>query len=155
MMENISKHITYKEATYSNTAIKKGIDNSPSDDQLNNMRVLAVKVFEKCIYYFQEPIYVTSFFRSLTLNSVIGGSSKTSQHCSGEAMDIRMGYDSKFTNKELFEFIKKNLDYDQLIWEFGTDEEPKWIHVSYNRFMNRKMNLRAVRRKGKTKYIKI
>jgi len=150
-MERISKHISYEEATHSNTATKRGITNSPIETQLNRMIDLAENVFEPCREEFKEPIYINSFFRSITLNSVIGGSS-TSQHCAGEAFDIRMGYNSELTNKQLFYFIKDNLDFDQLIWEFGNDNEPKWIHVSYKRESNRKQVLKAKRIDGKVRY---
>ena len=150
-MERISKHISYKEATHSNTAIKRGITNSPEEFQLKRMVDLAINIFEPCREEFKEPIYINSFFRSITLNSVIGGSS-TSQHCAGEAFDIRFGYNSELTNKQLFYFIKENLEYDQLIWEFGSDNEPDWIHVSYRKEQNRKQVLRAKRIDGKVRY---
>ena len=150
-MERISKHISYKEATHSNTAIKRGITNSPEEFQLKRMVDLAVNVFEPCREEFKEPIYINSFFRSITLNSVIGGSS-TSQHCAGEGIDIRFGYNSELTNKQLFYFIKDNLEYDQLIWEFGSDNEPDWIHVSYKKEQNRNQVLRAKRIDGKVRY---
>jgi len=151
MKENISKHITYKEATYSPTAVRKGITNSPIDVQLSRMKELAEEVFEPCRLEFKEPIYINSFFRSITLNSVIGGSS-TSQHCAGEAFDIRLGHNSELTNKQLFYYIKDNLDFDQLIWEFGNDNSPKWIHVSYRKGENRKQVLKAKRIDGVVRY---
>jgi pectate lyase len=150
-MSRISKHISYKEATYSPTAERKGITNSPEDFQIQRMIDLAENVFEPCREYFKEPIYINSFFRSITLNSVIGGST-TSQHCAGEAFDIRLGHNSEFSNKDLFDFIKDNLEFDQLIWEFGNDNEPKWIHVSYRKEQNRKQVLRAKRIDGKVRY---
>jgi hypothetical protein len=149
-MERISKHITYKESVHSDTAIRKGITNSPEPKQLERMKLIAENVFEKAREHFKEPIYINSFFRSVTLNSSIGGS-KTSQHCSGEAMDIRMGYNSETSNKELFNYIKDNLDFDQLIWEFGSDEEPRWVHVSYSD-NNKCQILRAKRIDGVVRY---
>jgi len=150
-MDRISKHISYKEATYSPTAERKGITNSPTECQIQRMNELAENVFEIAREHFKEPIYINSFFRSITLNSVIGGSS-TSQHCAGEAFDIRFGHNSEYSNKDLFNFIKDNLDFDQLIWEFGNDESPKWIHVSYKKESNRKQVLRAKRIDGKVRY---
>jgi len=150
-MERISKHISYKEATYSPTAERKGITNSPEEFQLKRMKELAEAIFEPCRKEFKEPIYINSFFRSITLNSVIGGSS-TSQHCAGEAFDIRLGHNSEHTNKLLFNYIKDFLEFDQLIWEFGNDNEPKWIHVSYKRESNRKQVLKAKRIDGKVRY---
>lgn len=150
-MDRISKHISYKEATHSNTAERKGITNSPTPDQLERMKEIAKMVFEECREQFGEPIYINSFYRSTTLNSVLGGSS-TSQHCAGEAMDIRMGYNSEYTNADLFYFIKDMLDFDQLIWEFGNDEAPAWVHVSYKKEANRGQVLKAKRIDGKVRY---
>lgn len=138
----ISKNITYKEGTHSNTAIRRRMKNEPNEEQLKAMKTLAKKVFEPLRENFNEPIRVNSFFRSIALNKTIGGS-RTSQHCSGEAMDIQAT--NGITNKKLFDYIKKNLDFDQLIWEFGTDKNPDWIHVSYKSPKeNRKNILRAV-----------
>lgn len=150
MTENISRHITYKEATHSNTAIKRGIDNTPGPGELVAMKRLAENVFEPVREHFGRPILVTSFFRSKTLNKAVGGSS-TSQHPLGEAIDIKAT--NGFTNKDIFEFIKNNLDFDQLIWEFGNDSEPQWIHVSYKKDNNRKNVLKATKVNGRTKYI--
>lgn len=150
-MERISKHISYKEATHSNTAIRKGITNSPEAVELERMKQLALEVFEPLREHLKEPIHINSFFRSITLNNRIGGSS-TSQHCSGEAMDIRLGYNSDKSNADLFNFIKDNLEFDQLIWEFGNDDTPNWVHVSYRKEHNRGQVLRAKRIDGVVKY---
>jgi zinc D-Ala-D-Ala carboxypeptidase len=150
-MERVSEHISYREATYSPTANRKGITNSPTDCQLNRMKELADSIFEPCRKHFNEPIYINSFFRSITLNSVIGGST-TSQHCAGEAFDIRFGHNSKYSNADLFYYIKNYLDFDQLIWEFGDDNEPAWIHCSYKKESNRKQVLKAKRIDGKVRY---
>lgn len=150
-MEKISEHISYREATHSNTAVRRGIKNEPYDEQLANMKLLARKVFEPLRSHFNEPIRITSFFRSVTLNNRIGGA-KSSQHVKGEAMDIKAM--NGITNAELFEYIQDNLEFDQLIWEFGTSKNPDWIHVSYTDSRpNRKQVLKAVRTGGKTKYI--
>ena len=88
------------------------------------------------------------------MNKAIGGSSK-SQHCHGQAMDIDDTYGNA-SNKEMFDWIRANLDYDQMIWEFGTDLNPDWVHVSYvNEEKNRKRCLKAYREDGKTKYMVI
>jgi hypothetical protein len=152
-MNKISKHISYAEGVKSKTASRLGIDNTPDEDQLEAMGVVARKVFEPVRVEYNTPIAVTSFFRSKSLNEAIGGSN-TSQHCTGEAIDIDAHIYGGVTNKEIFDYIKDNLVYDQLIWEFGTDDEPDWIHVSYSKFLNRGMTLQAVRYKtilGKTK----
>jgi hypothetical protein len=93
---------------------------------------------------------VSSGYRSPELNSLIGGS-KTSQHCFGNAADVQV----EERNHEIFNFIKENLDFDQLIWEFGTDAEPSWVHVSYVQGKNRKQVLKAIKVNGKTQYVRI
>ena len=135
-MKRISKHISYKEAVGSNYAKQKGISNKPNEEQVENMKLLAEKVFEPLREWVDAPIKVNSMFRSLELNTALKGS-KTSSHMKGEAMDITsMGGKS---NLEMFHYIKDNLDFDQLIWEFG--KEPKWLHVSFNKDNNRKQVL--------------
>lgn len=150
-MSKISKHISFKEATESYTAKRKGIENIPNDYQLTNMVGVAENVFEPLREWVGGPIKINSFFRSVDLNKAIGGSSK-SQHCEGRAIDIDDVYEHK-TNAEMFDYIKNNLDFDQLIWEFGTDENPDWVHVSYvSADENRKRCLKAERINGKTSY---
>jgi len=135
-MKRISKHISYKEAVGSNYAKQKGIKNKPNEEQVENMKLLAEKVFEPLREWVGCPIKVNSMFRSLELNTALKGS-KTSSHMKGEAMDITsMGGKS---NLEMFHYIKDNLCFDQLIWEFG--KEPKWLHVSYSPVKNRKQIL--------------
>lgn len=144
-MEKISKHISYKEATRSNTAIRKGINNTPDGDQLIAMKLVAEKVFEPMREHFGKPIRINSFLRVSALNVAVGGS-KSSQHCKGEAID--MDGLNGLTNREIFNYIKDNLDFDQLIWEYGTDKEPDWVHVSYSANGNRKQILKAIKGKG-------
>ena len=135
-MKRISKHISYKEAVGSNYAKQKGIKNKPNEEQVENMKLLAEEVFEPLREWVDAPIKVNSMFRSLELNTALKGS-KTSSHMKGEAMDITsMGGKS---NLEMFYYIKDNLCFDQLIWEFG--KEPKWLHVSYNKDNNRQQVL--------------
>ncbi|PCI94912.1 MAG: hypothetical protein COB15_12725 [Flavobacteriales bacterium] len=139
----ISKHISYKEGTHSNTATRRRMRNEPDEVQLKAMKLLSKEVFEPLRAHFDQPIRVNSFFRSAALNKAIGGS-RTSQHCSGEAIDIDAT--NGVTNKQLFDYIKDNLDFDQLIWEFGTDKNPDWVHVSYTETRaNRKQILKAVK----------
>lgn len=125
----ISKHISMKEAVYSNTATRRGIDNTPGEYELQNMELLAKKVFEPLREHVGKPIKINSFYRSAELNQAIGGSSK-SQHCEGRAIDIDDTY-GHMSNADMYAFIKENLDFDQMIWEFGTEENPNWVHVSY------------------------
>ena len=150
----ISKHISYKEGVYSVTAIRKGIDNEPNEEQLSNMKLVAEKIFEPVRTHFKVPIKVNSFFRSPDLNKAIGGSTK-SQHCKGQAIDIDDTY-GKATNAEMYWWIKDNLDFDQMIWEFGNNDNPDWVHVSYvSPDKNRNRCLKAYRDDGKTKYMVI
>lgn len=153
-MVKISKHISYKEATRSATALRLGIENIPNEYELQNMEMVAKKVFEPLREAVDAPIKINSFFRCEELNKAIGGSSK-SQHCQGRAIDIDDVY-GNVSNAYMFYYIKDNLDFDQLIWEFGTDGNPDWVHVSYvDEDSNRKRCLKAVREDGKTKYIDI
>ena len=150
-MERISAHISYKEGTRSNTATRRGIDNTPSDYELTNMVGIAENVFEPLRMWVGGPIRINSFYRCEDLNRAIGGSSR-SQHCEGRAMDLDDTFGHK-TNAEMFEYIRKNLNFDQLIWEFGDDNNPDWIHVSYiAEDGNRKRVMRAEKIDGKTKY---
>ncbi len=150
-MDKISNHITFRESINSYTAKRKGIENTPNEYEITNMYILAHKVFEPLRKWVGGPIKINSFFRSEELNKAIGGSS-TSQHCQGRAMDIDDVYGYK-TNAEMFNYIKDNLDFDQLIWEFGTDNNPDWVHVSYLSIdENRKRCLKAYKKNGKTKY---
>jgi zinc D-Ala-D-Ala carboxypeptidase len=150
-MNKISEHISYKEGVYSTTAKRLGIDNTPTTYALQNMELLAEKVFEPLRKYVNGPIAINSFYRSEELNQAIGGSSK-SQHCEGRAIDIDDTY-GYMSNKEMYEYIKNNLDFDQIIWEFGTDDNPDWVHVSYvDHDFNRQRCLKAYKENGKTKY---
>jgi hypothetical protein len=150
---NISEHISLKEAIRSNTAKRLGIDNMPDNETLVTMQITAEHVFEPLRNKFNEPIYISSFYRCPELNTAIGGSTR-SQHCKGEAIDIDDVY-SKATNADFFNYIKESLEFDQLIWEFGDDENPDWVHVSYNLGKNRMRILKAVKQNGKTQYIDI
>jgi hypothetical protein len=147
----VSKHLTLEELTHSETAIKLGIVNQPNQVQLANLIRLAEKVFEPAREHFNVPIHITSGYRIINLNQAIKGS-VTSQHCRGEAIDIDM-QGSKVTNAILFHWIKDNLKFDQLIWEFGTKDNPDWLHVSYSD-KNRNQVLRAKKVNGKTNYEK-
>lgn len=149
-MENISDHISYKEATYSPTAKAKGIKNEPSADVLKRMKLVAVNIYEK-VRAALGPAYISSFFRCADLNVAIGGS-KTSAHVNGEALDMDGDvYDSP-TNKEIFEYIRDNLKFDQLIIEGVEDGKMAWVHCSYKATGNRNQILFMYKDKGKTVY---
>ena len=147
----ISRNISYKEATHSTTAKRLGIDNTPNAEQMSNMRYVAENVFQPIREHFGVPIYISSFFRSEALNRAIQGSS-SSTHIKGEAMDLDADVFGRINNAQIFNYIKDHLEFDQLIWEFGTDENPAWVHVSLSKRNNRKQILKAVRVDGKTHY---
>ncbi len=152
-MQRISKNVSYKEGVYSITANRLGLENKPNEEQLANMKTIAEKVFQPLREWVGGPVKINSFFRSPNLNKAIGGS-KTSQHCKGQAIDFDDNFGYK-TNAEMFKYIRENLDYDQMIWEFGDDENPNWVHVSYvSPEANRQRCLKAYRSPGSrsTKY---
>mgnify|MGYP003634159416 FL=1 len=147
----ISEHITYNESIKSSTAIRKGIENIPKEYELQNMGLVAEKVFEPLREWVKGPIKITSFFRCEELNKTIGGSSK-SQHCEGRAIDVDDIYNYK-SNAEMFYFIKNNLNFDQLIWEYGNSHNPDWVHLSFiSKTQNRQRVLQAFRVNNKTEY---
>jgi hypothetical protein len=126
----------------------------PTEAHIANFKLLAENIFEPIRKHFGKPIFISSGYRSAELNKAIGGAA-SSQHCSGEAIDIDMdGHAGGVTNKMVFDFIKENLNFDQLIWEFGTDANPDWVHVSYESTgKQRKQILKAVRKGGATSYV--
>lgn len=149
----LSENLSVAEFSHSNTAKRKGIDNTPQGEHLEAAKELAKNIFQPLRDYFAKPIWLSSGYRSAALNKAIGGS-KTSQHMKGEAMDIDMDGKGGPTNAEIFNYIKDNLPFDQLIWEFGTKTSPDWVHVSYKKGgPQRGQILRAVRNSaGKTVY---
>ena len=140
---NLSAHVTLAEFENSPTATTHGINNKMSASQIESAKLLCENVFEPLRIYLNTPIKISSGFRCVQLNKMIKGSS-TSQHTKGEAMDIKI--DAKG-----FHFIKDKLNFDQLIWEFGNDEQPSWVHVSFSS-KNRKQVLKATKKNGKTIY---
>lgn len=148
----LSGNLTLREVIKSNTATFYNIDNSPTEEHLLNLKLIANNVFQP-LRDALGTIFVSSGYRSKELNTKLKGSI-TSQHCDGKALDLDNDFrNGCATNKEIFYFIKDNLEFDQLIWEFGSDEKPDWVHVSYqSNGMNRKQVLRAVKVNGRTKY---
>ena len=145
---NLTEHFSMKELTQSQTAIKNGIPNIPKDPQVvANLTLLCEKVLEPLREGMKCPLRISSGYRSPELNKLIGGA-KASQHNIGEAVDIDL--DEK--NAELFSYIVNNLDFDQIIWEFGDDKNPDWVHISYKAAGNRKQLLKALKLNGKTSY---
>lgn len=150
----LSEHFTLAELTPSSTAKRLGIKNDPTPEHLECLKTLSTNVLDKVREHFDKPIWVSSGYRSKALNDATPGSSPTSQHCLGEAADLDQdGRGTGVSNKMVFDYIKDHLEFDQLIWEFGTDANPDWVHVSFSKKRKRKQALKAVRVKGKTQYI--
>jgi hypothetical protein len=144
----LSKHLDIGEVIRSESAKREGIINMPTPEHYENLKVIAEKVFEPIREHFGVPILISSGYRSEALNVYIGGS-RSSDHSKGRALDLDMdGSSSGVTNKMIFEFIKDNLEYDQLINEF----DYAWVHVGYRLNENRKQTLRASKVNGKTTY---
>jgi zinc D-Ala-D-Ala carboxypeptidase len=135
---NISKYLTYEEAIKSPNAKRLGISNEPNPEQLERMKYVATEIFDKVREFVGGPLLATSFFRSKALNDATPGSSKTSQHMTGEAIDIDCdGYDYG-SNLAVFDFIRNNLIFDQVISEFPDRFGiPSWVHVSKKKIGNR------------------
>ena len=151
-MKNISKHISWHEGTYSRTGERKDLDNTPNEEQLKCMKEVAENLFEPLREWVGGPIKINSFFRGEPVNTAIGGSRK-SQHMKGQAIDIDDTFRHK-TNAEMYYYIKDNLDFDQMIWEFGDDKNPNWLHISWvSHRPNRKKLTIAKKVNGRTKYI--
>ena len=150
----LSKNLSLSECTKSNTANRLGINNTPDDEWIvENLKGIAEEVFQPIRNAFKCPIYVSSGYRSEELNRAIGGSIR-SQHVQGRALDLDADVFGGCTNGEIFQYILNNLTFDQLIWEFGDQDNPDWVHVSYVRDgVNRGRCLKACRdEKGKVYY---
>jgi hypothetical protein len=143
---NLSKHVTKQEFELSPTAVRLGIDNQMNEEQTTKAILLCVNVFEPIRAIVGHPIKINSGFRSAKLNKKIGGST-TSQHCKGEAMDIDLH------DKDIFEWIIKNITFDQLIWEGGNQHSADWFHISYKKDSNRNQVLRMIKKQGQTLYV--
>ena len=149
----LSQNLSLLEMTNSQTAKRLGISNQPTEAHFASMEVLAENIFQPIRKHFAKPIWISSGYRSEALNKAIKGS-KTSQHCKGEAMDIDMDGHKGPTNNEIFNYIKNNLPFDQLIWEFGNDKNPDWVHVSHSPSGNQRGQILKAKRNsaGKTYY---
>jgi hypothetical protein len=149
----LSKNLSLAEVMRSETAKRNGISNMPTPEHIENFKKLAEKVFQPIREHFGKPIHISSGYRSAALNKAVKGS-LSSQHCTGEAIDIDMD-GTDITNAQIFNYIKDNLEFDQLIWEFGTDSNPDWVHVSYESTgKQRKQILKAIKKgPGATSYI--
>jgi len=145
----LSKNFTLKEFTKSQTAERRGIDNTPNDEHLENAEFLFGNVVQKVRDNF-GPTTINSGYRGPELNEAVGGSKK-SQHCHGQAADIEV---PGVSNYEVAKWITDNCDFDQVILEFYTPGIPDsgWVHVSYKQEGNRKSILTAMKENGKTVY---
>ena len=150
----LSEHLSLAEVTNSPGAKRLGINNTPTAQHILNLKLLAEKVFEPIRQHFGKPLKVSSGYRSKALNEATRGASSTSQHCSGEALDLDQdAAGTGITNKMVFDYIRANLAFDQLIWEYGTDLNPDWVHVSYESTgKQRKQVMRCRRVNGKPTY---
>lgn len=151
----LSENLSLAEVTISDSAKRLGINNTPTKDHLIALTKLANNVFQPIRDHFKVPIHISSGYRSSALNKALKGASN-SQHCKGEAIDIDMENSaSGVTNSMIFNYIKNNLIFDQLIWEFGDTKEPSWVHVSYSKDKEQRNEiLIAYKEKGITKYKK-
>ena len=137
----LSKSFTLNELTKSQEATRLGIDNTPSEEHTENLKILCENILQPIRDFYGMPVSVSSGYRSAALCEAIGSSSK-SQHTKGQAADFEI---FGITNKDLADWITANLDYDQCILEFWNPNEPNsgWVHCSYNSTGNRKQYLRA------------
>ena len=150
-MPKISEHLELAELVRSESAKRLGVSNMPTEEHLANLKILAEKVFEPIRNNFRCPIYISSGYRSHSLNNAIGGV-KGSHHLKGMAIDIDMdGTDNGVTNKDIFDYIKNNLTFTQVIDEYNYS----WIHVSYDENNLKKEILKATKQNGRTTYTKI
>ena len=141
----LSKNLSLAEATKSITAKRLGIDNTPDEWVTENLKQIAVNVFQPIRDALGCPIHVSSGYRSADLNTAIGGS-RRSQHVEGRALDLDADVFRGCTNSEIFNYVRENLEFDQLIWEFGDEDNPDWVHVSFvYDGINRKRCLKACR----------
>ena len=145
------KYFSINEFTRSDTANRLKIRNLPSTEHKTNIELLTDNVLDKLREWYGKPINISSGYRRYDLNKAIPGSSKTSQHSKGEAADIVASISGD--NVKLFNYIKDNLPFDQLIWEKGTDSNPAWVHVSFSKSRNRKEVLKTKDGRFYMKYI--
>jgi hypothetical protein len=147
---NLSENFTLQELIYSDTAIRRGIDNKPNDEQIENLKIVCENILEPIREYFKAPVVVSSGYRSAAVCEAVGSSSK-SQHTKGQAADFEI---FGIPNKEVSDWIVNNIDYDQCILEFWNEKEPNsgWVHCSFNNAGNRKQYLKASKENGKVVY---
>jgi hypothetical protein len=148
---NLSANFTLKELTKSDTATRLGLDNTPDDEALENLKTLCEKVLQPVREHFGKSVTVNSAYRSPESNAAVNGS-KSSDHVKGMAADIEI---VGVANADLAQWIMDNLEYTQLILEFYTPGIPDsgWVHVSYDPNNLKKQELTATKVAGKTTYL--
>ena len=151
----LSKNLSLSEVIKSNTAIRRGLDNTPSDEHIENLKYIAEKVFQPLREHFGAPIYVSSGYRSKALNEAIGGSLR-SFHSYGMALDLDQDHrGTGVTNADVFYYIHDNLPFTELIWEFGDGINPGWVHVALARGRENEKQIKTAKKvNGKTVYEK-
>jgi hypothetical protein len=147
----LSENLELSEVIRSESAKRLGVNNTPTAEHIENLKALAENIFQPIRDHFGVPIRISSGYRSAALNKKIGGAKK-SDHLVGKAIDIDQD-NTSITNAQVFDFIKNNLKFSQLIWEFGTDKNPDWVHVSYDSKNLKCQILKAIKQNGKTVYI--
>ena len=148
----LTKNFSLEELTRSDTAERKGIDNSPTAEHIHNLAALCENVLQPLRDKIKHSIRVTSGYRSEKLNNAIGGS-KTSEHSFGKAADIKLIIDGENKSEILYlAILEMGIPFRQMIWEFGDEETPSWVHISFNKDDNKKQTLRAYKENNKTKY---
>ena len=147
---NLSENFTLQELIYSDTAIRRGIDNKPNDEQIENLKLVCENILEQVRAHFNAPVVISSGYRSVAVCEAVGSSSK-SQHTKGQAADFEI---FGIPNKDVADWIVNNIDYDQCILEFWNENEPNsgWVHCSFNNAGNRKQYLKASKENGKIVY---
>ena len=147
---NLSNSFTLNELTKSQEATRLGIDNTPNEEHILNLKLLCENILQPIRDFYGMPVSVSSGYRSAALCEAIGSSSK-SQHTKGQAADFEI---FGIANSVLADFIVKNLDYDQCILEFWNENEPNsgWVHCSFNASGNRKQFLKAEKLNGRVVY---
>jgi hypothetical protein len=147
---NLSENFTLQELIYSDTAIRRGIDNKPNDETIENLKIVCENILEPVREYFKAPVVVSSGYRSVEVCEAVGSSAK-SQHTKGQAADFEI---FGIPNKDVADWIVNNIDFDQCILEFWNENEPNsgWIHCSFNSAGNRKQYLKASKENGKVVY---
>lgn len=151
----LSKNFALREFTESNTAIRRGINNNPTAEHIHNLAELVENILQPLRDKIGQSIRVTSGYRSEALNEAIGGS-KTSDHSHGRAADIKLVVDGVNKSELLYHTIKNmGVPFKQLIWEFGDDDTPQWVHIAFDKANNKGQCLQAYKDNGKTKYKEI